>query len=174
VADRLRLELDGGGVVEWELASLMRSADAADPGAEPAWALTHEPDWERIQSLRLITAAAGETALALAAARPAGATDHSTDGVALVIAGAEGADTADEALLSTEYDAEGRVRRLGIEAWLEGGAGKRIAADRSGDAASAQRGGLLREATPLAVRFDGEWGSGLHELLRPADDGEGL
>lgn len=167
MADRLRLELGDGLAVEWDLDALMRAADAADPSASPSWELTGEPDWERTESLRLIVGAAGDQGLALAAARPAGARDHSADAVAVALIGPEGTDSASEALLSTEYDPSGRMRRLGVEVWLEGGAGKRIAADRSGEPAETEAGRLRREATPLSVRFDGESGTGLHDLVRP-------
>lgn len=168
MADGVRFDLGGGVAVEWELDALMRAADAADPEADPAWRLSGEPNWDELESLRLISGAVGETALAVAVARPAGAGDHGGDGVAIALVGPEGTDSADEALLSTEYDAEGRMRRLGIEVWLEGGAGKRIAADRSGEPVAGSADGVGREATPLAIRFDGERGSGLHELIRPA------
>jgi hypothetical protein len=166
VAERLRIDLGDGFAVEWELDGLMRAADSADAGAPPAWELRGDPDWERTESLRLIVGAAGDSALAVAVARPAGAPDHGSDGVAVALIGPDGADRADEALLSTEYDPEGRVRRLGIELWLEDGVGKRIAADRTGEPATGAEAGLLRETTPLAMRFDGERGGGLHELIR--------
>ncbi len=145
----------------------MRAADSADPAAPPAWELTGTPDWERTEALRIIVGAAGDQGVALAVARPAGARDHSADAVAVALIGPEGTDSAEDVHLSTEYDPAGRVRRLGVEVWLEGGAGKRIAADRSADPTGADAGGLRREATPLAVRFDGESGTGLHDLLLP-------
>ncbi len=168
MAESLRFELGDGLAVEWELDRLMRAADAADSSAPPAWELHGEPDWERFESLRLIVGAAGEAALALAVARPASAPDHGSDGVAVALIGADGADQAEEALLSTEYDPGGHMRRLGVEVWLEGGIGMRVAADRSGDPARSIEDGLEREATPLTVRFDGERGTGIHELIRPA------
>jgi hypothetical protein len=167
VAERLRLELGGALAVEWDLDALMRAADSADPAAPPAWELIGLPDWEQTASLRLIVGAAGDQGLAVAVARPAGARDHSADEVTVALIGPEGSDTAEDVLLSTEYDPAGRMRRLGVELWLEGGAGKRIAADRSADPTGADGDGLRREATPLAVRFDGESGTGLHDLLLP-------
>jgi hypothetical protein len=168
VGESLRFELGEGLAVEWRLDRLMRAADAADPAADPAWELHGEPDWARFESLRLVVGAAGESALALAVARPTGAADHGSDGIAVALIGPDGTDTADDALLSTEYDPDGRVRRLGVEVWLEGGAGMRVAADRAGEAATTIDRGLSREATPLSVRFDGERGGGVHELIRPA------
>ena len=168
VAERLRLELGQGAAVEWDLRELMRAADTADPQAAPAWELTGEPDWSEIGSLRLIVGAIGEQALAIAVARPASAPDHGGDGVAVAMIDADGAEGAEEALLSTEYDPDGAVRRIGIELWLQSGAGKRVAADRTGNVATGAAGELRRAVTPLAIRVDGERGRGLHELIAPA------
>lgn len=168
MADVLRLEFGAGAAVEWDLTELMHAADAADPQAPPAWRLDGEPDWERISSLRLVVGAVGEQALAAAVARPAASPDHGADGVALALVSAEGADAADEVLLSTEYDPEGEIRRLGLEVWLASGAGKRIAADRVGEATTGETGGLRRTVTPVEVRLDGERGRGLHELIQLA------
>jgi len=166
MADRLRLELGDGAAVEWEVGELMRAADAADPQAPPAWELAGEPDWAEIGTLRLIVGAIGEQALAIAVSRPADSSDHGGDGVAVALIDAEGAEGADEALLSTEYDPDGALRRLGIELWLQSGAGMRVAADRAGDPATGVAGELHRAVTPLAIRMDGERGRGLHELIR--------
>ncbi len=146
----------------------MRAADAADPEAAPAWELDAEPDWSAIASLRLIVGAVGETALAIAVARPADAGDHGGDGVAVALIDGDGAEGADEALLSTEYDPDGAMQRLGIELWLQSGAGMRIAADRAGEAVAGETDGISRAVTPLAIRIDGEEGRGLHELLGPS------
>ena len=90
------------------------------------------------------------------------------DGVAVAMIDADGAEGAEEALLSTEYDPDGAVRRIGIELWLQSGAGKRVAADRTGNVATGAAGELRRAVTPLAIRVDGERGRGLHELIAPA------
>jgi hypothetical protein len=166
VADGIRLELGPGLWVEWRLEALMRAADAADPSASPLWSCGFEP--ASAQSLRLISLAATQDAFAFAVARPPGAAHHDEDLVAGVSVGASGVEVAEEVLISSEYDPEGELRRVGIELWLEGGAGRRIAGDRSAQTAVTTLDGLSREATPFAFRLDGGSGSGLHELLLPA------
>jgi hypothetical protein len=168
VADGIRLGFGEGLGIEWEVDALMRAADAADPAAPPAWELAGELDWEEVESIRLIIGAADETGLAVVVARPAGASDHGEDAVVAALVEPTGPSGAEEALLSSEYDADGALRRFGLELWLESGAGKRIAADRSGQLASGGVGALTREVTPLAIRVDGREGRGLHELVRPA------
>jgi hypothetical protein len=168
MAEGLRLAFAEGLAIEWPLDALMRSADAADPSAPPVWELAGELDWDEVESLRLITAAVGEAALAMVVVRPAGASDHGGDGIAAAIARPNDAEGAQEAFLSSEYDEAGALRRLGVELWLSSGAGKRIAADRAGTGAESETGALRRQVTPLAVRLDGEQGRGLHELVRPA------
>lgn len=167
MAEVLRLGFADDLAIEWSVDALMRAADAADPAAPPVWELTGDLDWGEVDSLRLVSAAVGEMALAVVAARPAGAAGHGSDAVAAALRVPGDATGAEEALLSAEYDSDGALRRLGLELWLESGIGKRIAADRSGETVASDLGALRRTATPLAVRLDGESGSGLHELVRP-------
>jgi hypothetical protein len=169
VPDDLRLDVAPGVSVAWPLDGLMRAGDAADPEAEPAW--SGEVDWSRFDSLRLLTCTAGDDALAMAVARPSGAERHDADLIACARVGAAGVQPVDEALVSTEYDPNGKVRRIGVELWSADGAGTRLAADRAGEVAATEAGGLAREATPLDFRLDGVPGRGLHELVRPARDG---
>ena len=54
--------------------------------------------------------------LAVAAVRPAGVEGHDAEAVGAVLVAPDGEATRlHEALLSTEYDADGRARRLGLE-----------------------------------------------------------
>jgi hypothetical protein len=165
VAEGVRLEPAPGVSVEWQPGELMRAADAADPTAAPAW--SGEVDWSRFQSLRLITCAAGEQALAVVVARPTDSDRHDADAIACARLGPAGVEPVDEVLLSTEYDPEGMVRRIGLELYSPDSAGTRVAADRSGESAAVPADGLDREATPLEFRLDGVAGHGLHELVRP-------
>jgi hypothetical protein len=167
VAEGIRLSFGEGLAIDWSIDTLMRAADAGDPQAPPSWELAGALDWDDVEFLRLISAAVGDLALAAVVVRPAGARDHGADGVAAALVGPEGADGAEEALVSTELDHAGALRRLGMEMWLASGAGKRVAADRAGEPAAGAAGVLSREVTPLSVRLDGESGRGLHELIRP-------
>ena len=168
MAEVLRVGPEGGPEVEWELPVLLRSADAADPKAAPTWR-ADDLEWSEIASLRVIAAAFDDFALAAVAARPATAANPDEDRVAVALVGEPGPEEIAEALLSTEYDADGRVRRIGIEIWPEaaGVGARRLAADRSGDAAASELDGAVREATPMAFHLDGKAGTGLHELLTP-------
>lgn len=168
VAERVGLEIGSGARVEWDLGSLLRSADSADSTAAEAWELVGEVDWERIGSLRLMSASFGEDALAVAVARPAGAETPETDEVAVAYVSPTGAERPGDALVSTEYDADDRVRRVGLELWGGVAGARRVAADRSGDPVATEAEGVRREVTPMDFRADGERGPGLHELLRPA------
>ncbi len=166
MAERVGLTV-AGATLEWEPADLVRGAERADPAGPAAWALAGACDWTSIESLRVISAAFGDTAIAIAIARPAGA-DASADQVAGMRLAPGGPEGVDEALISTEYDSNGAVRRIGVELWPESGVVRRLAADRAGEPATTAADGLRREATPMAFRLDGEPGTGLHELLRPA------
>ncbi len=165
MSEAVLLELGPKLRIEWRLDELMRSADASDPSAPPVW--SGELDLTELESLRLISGAAGDEAIAIVVARPHGSANHDEDLIAGVSAGPAGAEGADEVMLSTEYDPDGHIRRLGAELWLADGTGARIAADRSGDDAAAPFDGLSRTSTPLSFRLGGAAGSGLHELLRP-------
>lgn len=168
MADVISVGPAGGPVVEWELPALLRSADAADPKARPSWHAGELP-WDQLESVRVIGASFDELALAAVVARPAGAANPDEDRIAVALVREAGPEEISEALLSTEYDPDGHVRRIGLELWPEaaGVGARRLAADRTGDPASSTVDGTSRDATPMAFRLDGKQGTGLHELLRP-------
>jgi hypothetical protein len=171
VSDLVRISPQGEVAVEWELRALLRGADAPDPSAPPAWRIADESVLQELASLRVIAASFGETALAAVVARPAGPVNPDDDRIAVALVDETGSpEEIPEALLSSEYDPSGRVRRIGIELWPEaaGVGARRLAADRNGEPESGAIDGATREATPMAFRLDGRHGTGLHELLRPA------
>jgi hypothetical protein len=172
VGELLRVGPPGGPELEWDLPVLLRSADAADPKAAPTWRAA-ELEWSEMASLRVIAAAFDDLALAAVVVRPAGAANPDQDRVAVALVGEPGPEEIVEALVSTEYDAGGHVRRIGIEIWPEtaGVGARRLAADRSGEPAASDVDGAIREVTPMAFHIDGKAGTGLHELLTPADRG---
>jgi len=70
-----------------------------------------------------------------------------------------------EALVSVEYDAAQRPRRLGIELWPESDAAPlRIAADRESEEEYSAADG--REVVRMTFRLDGIGGRGTYETLR--------
>lgn len=155
-----------GAALEVELGELLRAADQADPAAPPHWKLSSPPEWEATESLRVITAAFGETGLLIVIARPAGAGGIDEDVVAALRFGPAGPEPIEETLVSSEYDPDGALRRIGAELWPGAGIARRLAADRTGELVESADDGMRREAVAMAFRLDGTAGAGLHELVR--------
>ena len=109
--------------------------------------------------------------LALSAVRPPASTGHGEEVVAAVLCGPDGAPAeVSEALLSTEYGADGVQRRATLELWVDGeeaqplrGAGTLISA------ASVRRPGLTSEVAFFRWSLEGREGLGHYEIVR-ADD----
>jgi hypothetical protein len=162
----IAVELGGGEGARLRWAP--RPADDGNGAAPPSpWELESEPDWRRIDSIRLVSALFDDGgALGVAAIRPHGARAHDEDAAATRLIDAEGEQTGiSESLLSVEYDADGTPRRIGLELWTESdSAPLRVAGNRAGEAAP--RAG--RESVPMRFRLGGVDGTGLYEVLRPA------
>jgi hypothetical protein len=143
--------------------------DASAPPSEPVWTLGGELDWDEIGSVRVLSARLGDgRLLAVVALRPAGAEGHGDDLVVGAIGDGEAFATVDQPLLSTEYDAAGQPRRVGLELYPgEDGLALRIAADVTAATTSAS-GGVERVAAALAVRSPGGEGAGVVDLLTRA------
>jgi hypothetical protein len=141
--------------------------DEAQGSRLSPWELESEPDWGRLDSIRLVSARFDDGGvLGLAALRPRVARGHGDDVVIARLVDADGQETAtSDALVSVEYDAQRAPRRLGIELWPEPeSAPVRIAADREGEVESGVETG--RDAVPMTFRRDGTGGSGRYEILR--------
>jgi hypothetical protein len=161
---------DGRLEMTWELDAL-RSLSEQSVAERAPWALV-AGSGESGQSpllLRVVSAALDDgTAIGLAALRARSAAGHGEEEVAAFVVPPEG-DPVDipEALISTEYDAEGRVRRAGLELWIrEAGPPARAAGDRH-SATPVRRGGLAGESVRMGFRLDGVPGTAVYELLRP-------
>jgi len=167
-APLLRFEVgEGAAVVELDAAELGSLAAGDD---ESPWRVTTAPDWERFDTLRLLAARfADGTIAALIGLRPVGARGHDTDQLAAVLVDrGESVENAHEALLSTETDADGRTRRVGLELWTsDEPPPRRLAADRAHSTVAGSD-GVEREAAVMEARLDGETGTALFEVLRPA------
>jgi hypothetical protein len=140
---------------------------AADSRTSSPWELESEPDWRRLESIRLISARFDDGGvLGLAGLRPRGAHGHGDDVVIARLVDAEGQETTtSDALVSVEYDADGEPRRLGVELWPEAGSAPvRVAADREGATEIGVEAG--RDAVPMTFRLDGIAGSGRYEIVR--------
>ena len=155
----LELETDAGAIrVVWD-------PDVSNDEREAQWRLQSEPDWNRLDGIRLISARFDDGAmLGVASARLARASGHDDDVVAARLIEADGhhADVS-EPLVSIEYDGAGVPRRLGLELWpATDGPPLRIAADRISDAAAGIPGGTT---IPMTFRRDGIGGSGRLQVL---------
>jgi hypothetical protein len=141
----------------------------ADGSGRSAWQIEGALDGEAVEGLRLISVAFEDgRALALAALRPSGGDGHDRDSVAVHLEDSGEPVPLTEALLSTEYDAEGLPRRVGAELWTEPeSAPMRLAGDRLGEV-EVRAGHPRREAARMSFRLEGVAGVGSYELLRPA------
>jgi hypothetical protein len=164
----LVLELADGVRIEWDRE---RVAALADPSAEPVSdglsRIVVEVDRGRYELLRVISSGFDDgTAIGIAALRPTGAAGHGEERVGAMIArGSSEPSRVEEALLSTEYDADGAVRRVGAELWLGSEpAPTRLVGDRIADAAGsgAERGPM----TEISARYEGARGRAVYELRR--------
>jgi hypothetical protein len=130
-----------------------------------AWEVASDPDWSRLEGIRLISAVFEDgAALGVAAVRPRDAEGHGGDAVAARYLDAEGNPTATSgALVSVEYDPARRPRRVGIELWPEAdSAPLRIAANRGGEPPSGDDAAIV----PMAFRLGGVAGLGTYEIVR--------
>ena len=132
------------------------------------WQLHGEIDWDQVEALRVLRATLGDgAALAVVALRPSGVAGHGDEVTAAVVVEA-GAQQDAEALLSTEYAADGSPRRLGLEVHAAQSAIPiRVAADVIETSVS-DDGRLKRVRATLAVRRNGRGGEGMFEIVTPA------
>lgn len=159
MADELSLSAGEGVRVTWDREALTALADGESSEGGGRLADSLGPEWEAV---RIVSGGTADgSLLALCAARPAGAANHDADAVAAAVVDPEGTvQEIEEALLSTEYDADGRVRRFGVELYRAGNDYPlRAAGDAVGDG---QRGGLAT----FSFRLDGSEGAALYEIVR--------
>ena len=165
MADELRLTPAEGLTVAWDRAAVAALA-GTDGGGAP-WRLEGELQ-PRFSALRVISGATRDGALLfLCAARPAEARNHDEELVSALVVSPEGErHEIEEALVSTEYAADGSIRRLGLELYKEGddypvrGAGDATSTPGAGE------GG--RAVAELDFRLDGSAGTARYEILRAA------
>jgi hypothetical protein len=129
-----------------------------------------EPDWERIDSTRTITAWLEDgTGVSLTSVRPAGAPGHDKDAVWGVLLDPAGSVHVDEPRISTTYDGDGRQRRVGLELWL--GEDDGFARRASGEVlcgSTFDLGQLRLDCSFFAWRMGGRRGVGRYDLVRRA------
>jgi hypothetical protein len=155
-AERLRVIWSRGAVAAY-----------ASPGeVEPAWRLEGELA-PAFSALRVISAATGDgSLLVLASARPAKAAGHDEEAVAAALGEpGEAPEPLSEALLSTEYAADGSIRRLGLELYKQGDDYPVRAAGDAIDTRSSNDDSVRRESARLRFRMDGSEGVALYEII---------
>ncbi len=158
---------------EWPLRVVWDPAlapGAPGDGARSAWRAETDLDWERTEALLLVSALFEDgQALALAGLRPRGARGHDHDQVLYRLESSGDPVAVTEALMSSEYDADGHLRRIGVELWIDPSSPPlRLAADRRGEVEVHEEDGVRREVTAMSFRLDGTSGAGACELLRQA------
>ncbi len=156
--DRLRFE--------W-LADELESFEP-DPRAEqPVWRLGGELDWDEIEVFRVISARLGDgRLLALVGLRPPGAQGHDDELVVSALGTTQSFAQMQETLLSTEYDGEGRPRRIGLELYpSEDSIPIRVAGEAS-DYGFFDTNGVRRTCAALRLRSVGASGVGALDVLR--------
>jgi hypothetical protein len=128
----------------------------------------------RLDSIRLVgTWFPAPYGLALLAGRPEGAAGQDRDQIEATVLGEDQELKLFEPRLSTTYDGDGAVSRMGIELWLgeseEGEqTSRRVAGERSGSRAVATVAGARVEALGMRCHGRGEDGAGVYLLLRQA------
>jgi hypothetical protein len=161
MTDELSLSAADGIRVIWDRQNLAALASGNGSGGAATLEGSLSQEWDAV---RIVSGAAADgSLLALCAARPAGAANHDTDAVAAAVVDPEGTvHEIEEALLSTEYAADGRVRRFGIELYRPGNDYPLRAV---GDAIED---GGEGDAVTLSFRLDGSEGTALYEIVRRA------
>jgi hypothetical protein len=109
--------------------------------------------------------------LALSAVRPPASTGHGDEVVTAVLCGPDGAPIeVSEALLSTEYGADGVQRRVTLELWVGGEEGHPLrGAGTLISAASVRQPGLTSEVAFFRWSLEGRDGLGHYEIVRGDD-----
>jgi hypothetical protein len=129
-----------------------------------------EPDWERIEATRTLSAWLEDgTGLAFTAVRPAGAGDHEAEARWATLFAPAGGLFVDEPRLSTTYDADGFQRRVGLELWIgEDHAYARRASGVVVCGGALDLGEQRLDCAFLHWRMDGRPGVGRYDVLRRA------
>ena len=164
MAEQISIELEPGLRIAWRLEDVRRGLSGGDPPA--LWSIDSGLG-SRHSALRVLTAVtAPGTMLLLTALRPDGAGGHDVESPrAALIDGSGELTEVEEALVSTQYAADGTIARLGLELYREGedfplrGAGDAV------ESVSTDRGEYRHHEARLDFRLDGESGNAVYEIL---------
>lgn len=163
--DSAAFELGPGIRVAWDdLDDLRAALLSGDP--LPAWRMEGELGGG-YTALRVIAGATNAGGLLLlAAARPSGSDGHDEENPQAVLVSGSGEVTAmEEALVSTQYAANGAIQRVGLELYAEGDDYPLRGAGDARSASGSDEGAIRRERAVLDFRLDGEPGTAVLEII---------
>lgn len=165
MADGVVLQLAPGISVAWDDLGRVRSGLAAGE-AQSLWRLEGELGSSHA-ALRVVTGATRKgSLLLLAGARPGDADGHDSESPRAVLVSPSGdASALSEALVSTQYSANGQVERVGLELYAQGDDYPVRGAGDVTRATAANEGPYRREQAWLDFRLDGESGSAVVDVL---------
>ncbi len=128
-----------------------------------------DPDWDRIELTRTVTAWTDGAAAALTAIRPAGAEHHDEESTWAAVWEPEGLLEVEDGRLSTTYDADGHTRRAGLELWPAGDeAWARRGAGEVLCGSSLDLGALRLDCSFFRWHLEGRAGVGRYDIVRRA------
>jgi hypothetical protein len=130
-----------------------------------------DPDWERIELARTVTAWTDTASAALTAIRPAGAQHHDEEATWAALWEPDGPVEVDEGRLSTTYDADGHTRRAGLELWPVAADGEEWPRRGAGEVlcgSSLDLGALRLDCAFFSWHLEGRAGVGRYDILRRA------
>jgi hypothetical protein len=131
-----------------------------------------DPDWERIELARTVTAWTGSASAALTAIRPARAEHHAEEATWAALWEPDGPLAVQDARLSTTYDADGHTRRAALELWAASEAdGDEWPRRGSGEVlcgSSLDLGALRLDCAFFRWHLEGAAGVGRYDIVRRA------
>jgi hypothetical protein len=137
-----------------------------------------DPDWDRIELTRTVTAWTEGGCASLTAVRPAGAPHHSDEVTWAAMWEGDGASGPAErrlpleietSRLSTTYDPDGHTRRAGLELWPAGQPGDDWVRRAAGEVlcgSTLDLGSLQLDCSFFSWHLEGEAGVGRYDILR--------
>ena len=130
-----------------------------------------DPDWERIELTRTVTAWTDTASAALTAIRPAGAAHHDEEATWAALWEPEQLVEIADGRLSTTYDDDGHTRRAGLELWPAGDTGDEWVRRGAGEVlcgSSLDLGALRLDCAFFRWHLEGRAGVGRYDILRRA------
>jgi hypothetical protein len=127
-----------------------------------------EADWARIALVRTVTAWTDARCATVTAIRPADAHDHAAEETWAALWEPDAVLGIEHCRLSTTYDADGHMRRAGLELWATGAEWPRRAAGEVLCGSSLELGSLQLDCAFFRWHLDGQAGVGHYDILRRA------